>query len=508
MQESRVMDRSGKGDNPLALIVDLFQAVNEQGIRYCHWKSNCNLDRSMRGLTDLDLLIDRGHSLRFREILCQHDFKPVLSSSLKQYPATEDWLGFDRGSGRLVHLHVHYQLILGEQYVKNYHLPLEQSLLDCSHSYCGIKLPSPELETIVLVTRALLKYRDRDVVKGILSARHRGLPADTLKEFEYLLNQTTLENVLSALESQVDFVSRDIVLHFLATIKMKDGAGLALYRLRRRLRRELAPYQRYSRWRATIKYFRTGLLPHYALFSRRSSFSQKKTMMSGGMTIAVIGADGAGKSTIVNELRNWLSWRLAVRTYYMGSQQPSTISRVIGWGSRLIGYAYRACCVLIGEGNAKFLYRLPRLFQSLHLIAIGMDRYGRYIAGRRNASGGGLVIYDRYPLPAASMGSRFMDGPRIASMYREEMGPLVAALSRAEQNIYRRIRPPDHLVILQVSPHVSAQRKSNHRREMLETKCQALNRIGGKGLHATEIDADQPLDQVLIQVKTAVWDLL
>lgn len=502
------MDRPGKGDHPLALIVDLFRAVNEQGIRYCHWKSNCNLDRSVRGLTDLDLLLDRTHSLRFREILCRHDFKPVRSSSPRQYPAIEDWLGFDRSSGRLVHLHVHYQLILGEQFVKNYHLPLEQSLLNCSHSYCGIRLPSPELETILLVTRALLKYRDRDVVKDILSARDRGLPADTLNEFEYLLNQTTVENVLSALESQVDFVSRDIVLHFLATIRMKERPRLALYRLRRRLRRELAPYQRYSRWRATIKYFRTGVLPRYALLWGQSSVFQKKTMMSGGMTIAVIGADGAGKSTIVNELRNWLSWRLAVRTYYMGSQQPSIIGRVTGWGSRLMGYAYRACRVLVGEGNARSLYRLSRLFRSLHFIAIGIDRHTRYIAGRRNASRGALVIYDRYPLQAARMGSRFMDGPRIASMYGEEMGPLAAALSRAEQNIYRRIRLPDQLLVLQVSPHVSAQRKSNHRQEVLETKCRALDRIGRKVLRATEIDADQPLDQVLMQVKAAVWDLL
>lgn len=175
---------SSKDNSPLALIVSLFQTLNEREIKYCHWKSNCNLEKSMGGLTDLDLLVDRNHSLRFRELLCQHDFKPVLSHPLRQYPAIEDYLGFDRDSGRLVHLHVHYQLILGEQFVKNYHLPLERSFLECTDICLGVKVPAPELEIIVLVVRALLKYRDRDFVRSILSARHGGVPAGIVKELE------------------------------------------------------------------------------------------------------------------------------------------------------------------------------------------------------------------------------------------------------------------------------------------------------------------------------------
>jgi hypothetical protein len=106
------------------------------------------------------------------------------------------------------------------------------------------------------------------------------------------------------------------------------------------------------------------------------------------------------------------------------------------------------------------------------------------------------------------MGSRFMDGPRIASIYTEELGPITTALSQAERSIYRRIRPPAHLVVLHVSPRVSVQRKPDHRPEMIETKCQALQGIERKGLCVTDIDADQPLDQVLLQAKAAVWDSL
>ena len=492
----------------LVRLARLFDTLNEQGIRYCHWKSNCNLDRSMQGLTDLDLLVDRSHSQRFREILCQYDFKPVLSSTPMRYPAIEDYLGFDRAKGCLIHLHVHYQLILGEQYVKNYHLPLEQSFLDSSHTYSGIKIASPEMEVIVLAIRALLKYRDRDVVRGIFSARHRELPAGTLKEFEYLLSQTTLDSISDVVKSQVKFVSPDILLEFLTALQTKVKPAFLIYRLRNRLRRELAPFQRYGRPYATFKSFRADASRRWRKFARQSQAGGKKTMMSGGLRIAIVGADGAGKSTVVHELARWLSWKLEVCTNYMGSRHPSAIAHISGWMSQVSGMAYRACSAVIGEENARPLYQARSLLHGLHLIAIGRDRYYRYLAGQRRASQGALVIYDRYPLEGARVAAWYMDGPRIASTYADNIKGTLAAMARMEQGIYQRIRPPDHLVILHISPDVSFKRKPQHRRQMIEAKSQALRQFDWESLPTTEIDANQPLDQVLLQAKAVVWDLL
>jgi hypothetical protein len=117
-------------------------------------------------------------------------------------------------------------------------------------------------------------------------------------------------------------------------------------------------------------------------------------------------------------------------------------------------------------------------------------------------------VYDRYPLESVRITDRFMDGPRIASENWNRMGPVVAALSRMEQNIYRRIRPPDQLFVLQVSPAVSAQRKPNHKPEILETKSHAVSQMERHGLRMTDVDADQSLEQVLLEIKTRLWDLL
>ena len=124
----------------LESVANLFQALHQRGVRYCHWKSNLRLEKSLRGQTDLDLLVDRKDSQGFTQILDSHNIKPILAAPGKRYPDVEDYLGLDPVSGKLFHLHVHYQLVLGEQFVKNYRLPLEAHFLDSVQWRHGVKV--------------------------------------------------------------------------------------------------------------------------------------------------------------------------------------------------------------------------------------------------------------------------------------------------------------------------------------------------------------------------------
>jgi thymidylate kinase len=494
----------------LTALVELFEALNAQGIRYCHWKSNYHLEQSLSGLTDLDLLVDPVHEERFRLILHQQDVKPIISPPGKRYPGVEDYLGFDPVTGQLFHLHVHYQLILGEQFVKNYRLPLEKAFLDNVYLYKGlIKIPYPELELIVLAVRALLKYRDRDIVKDIFSIRSSGLPLEILREFKYLLDQTDPETISNALQSHAKFVRPEIVHELLRTVVSSPRSGYLLYRLRRDLRRDLSAYQRHNRWSARRKYFGELLRRRLSFLGVRSS---KKTPMTGGIAIALIGADGAGKSTVVKELCKWLSWKLKVRRYHMGSQQPSRISRSLHVVFRMDRKAHRLWSGFVGEEHisSRGLLWLQRLLYNLYSVSVGRDRYRRYMAGTLQAAKGCVVLYDRYPLAAIHrvMDGRPMDGPRITVDAEHRMDGITRALSRLEQNIYRKIHPPDCTFALHVSPEVSQQRKPDHELEMIEAKSRAIKQMDVQGLRSVEIDADQPLEQVLLQIKTTLWQLL
>jgi thymidylate kinase len=501
---------------PLQAVVGLFEKLNEQGIRYCHWKSTHGIPYALNGRTDLDLLIDRSHGQCFKEILYQLDFKPFVSDPRRQFPAIEDYLGFDQATGSLIHLHLHYRLVLGEQYVKNYYLPLEKSFLDKAQLRpdLGLKVPAPELEIIVLVLRALLKYRDQDGLRDILGRGRSGMPAHILDEFKDLLAQTNRESITCALKNHVDFISPDLVFKFLDTIQTAPRSGRTFYQLRRQVRQELAPFQRYSRLQAQMMYFRVMLTvqrPFDRLFQRFwPKHDKRKIPVSGGLRVAFIGADGAGKSTTIKHISKWLSWRLNVRTYYMGNTQPSATTKNLKSLSRLAQFLYAGSRRVLGEKNivTRQANSLQQLFTAVRFWGDGRDRYQRYLTSQRKAAQGSIIIYDRYPLQTVRIFDRAMDGPRIASTFPNGMSSLVRKLCRAEENIYQKIRPPEHLFVLQVSPEVSLARKPDHKPALIEAKSQAIAQISGDGLSFTEIDAEQPLEQVLLQIKSTLWRML
>ena len=46
-----------------------FTYLNTHNIRYCHWKSNVNLQKALEGKTDLDILIHKEDKKKFESVL-------------------------------------------------------------------------------------------------------------------------------------------------------------------------------------------------------------------------------------------------------------------------------------------------------------------------------------------------------------------------------------------------------------------------------------------------------
>ncbi|MGA8038639.1 MAG: hypothetical protein WCA93_00885, partial [Acidimicrobiia bacterium] len=130
----------------LQTIRSLFSDLDEAGVAYVHWKSNEHLAAAVLGQTDLDLLVDPVDRARFDERLKDHGFIPMLPPRARVLPDIESHLGFDAATGNLVHLDVHYRLILGEQLIKNHHLPLERWLLSDHSAMDEVPVPLAEKE--------------------------------------------------------------------------------------------------------------------------------------------------------------------------------------------------------------------------------------------------------------------------------------------------------------------------------------------------------------------------
>lgn len=510
IQDTTIRVQTPPTDNAACLqaIENLFQALNDSGIRYCHWKSNLRLEWGMQGRTDLDLLIDPEDAQLFKQLLAEHDIKPFLAPPGKRYPALEDYMGFDPDSGKFFHLHVHYQLVLGEQFVKNYRLPLEDQFLDSVQLKSGVKIPIPELELIFLSIRALLKYRDRDAIKDILSIRSPGIPAHIMGEINWLLNQSYLKKVSETVNEISEAIPPNLIPDFLNTVIITPRAGYKLFRLRQGVRKALRVYQRHNRLWASITYFKE-------FWQRRKSFlrfspERKMTNPRSGLSLALVGVDGAGKTTISRELAAWLDWKLDVHTYYLGSKQPSWMSETSYLLFRMARRTHRSISKLLGEKSfiSRLVEALRQSFLYSHYLFTGYDRYRRYRAGDRYAQNGSIILYDRFPLEAP------LDGPQIHLASENYPGTIADTFSRLERRLYRQIQMPDLLLVLEVSPEVSLERKPDHDWEAIEAKKIALGKLASlveaapKKVRVSYINASLPLETVLGQIKQEIWGAL
>ncbi|MGI0013972.1 MAG: hypothetical protein ACREBU_11105, partial [Nitrososphaera sp.] len=156
--------RSGIGpERPaLNLIFNVCQALAEGDITYCHWKSNNALDRSASGDNDLDLLVSRTDEPRFTEVLSRLGFKHATAPAEKDMPGVLNYYGYDAEADKLIHVHAHYQLIVGHDMTKNYRLPIERPYLESAVQGDLFKVPAPEFEFIVFVIRMILKHSTWD----------------------------------------------------------------------------------------------------------------------------------------------------------------------------------------------------------------------------------------------------------------------------------------------------------------------------------------------------------
>jgi len=217
-------------------------------------------------------------------------------------------------------------------------------------------------------------------------------------------------------------------------------------------------------------------------------------------------------------LFKWASWKLDAHVYYMGSKLPSRRSNSIYSLYRMVRRGHRAVTRVFGEKNliSKPFAGLRDHLLCWHHLSLAQDRYQRYEAGMKKAMAGSLVIFDRYPLEVLNpqLGPGYMDGSKIATLIGRNAGGIARRMARAERALYEKMRPPEYLAILNVSPEVSLQRKPDHKQDVVEAKSllvsdlMALADSDPKRLRSIPLNADLPFEEVFLQLKRRIWDIL
>lgn len=237
--------------------------------------------------------------------------------------------------------------------------------------------------------------------------------------------------------------------------------------------------------------------------------SPRGRLDGGGALIAVVGGDGAGKSTAVEELHRWLSKDFATTSVHLGKPPSSLTSAVVGrvWRRSVRGLmrgpSVSGASLAASDGSSMSPRASARLIRQ---VTVARDRYLVYRRARRFASGGGIVVSDRFPVPEIKL----MDGPLAGRMLDTPgSSPLVRYLARLERDYYARILDPDILVVLSVDPDIAVERKRGiDDEEVVRSRCEEIRHLDWDRLPAIVVDAGRPRADVLAEIKSAVWSRL
>ncbi|PYP18137.1 MAG: hypothetical protein DMD52_02830 [Gemmatimonadetes bacterium] len=462
------------------LVRRLGDALAARNVPYCQWKGGRRPERWLTGAGDIDLLVDRTAQPLLAQVLGTLGFKRVEPSAGRTLPGTESYFGYDPDLMRLVNVHVHYRVVFGRPWTTTYAPPVEAAILASASRRFVFQAPAPEHELVLLVLRLALQCTARDTLlrphpPWLLAAQ------TTLEQLEREVSRSEVIQFLTAQLPSVDVALFDRCRRALEP----DRPAWARYVAGRALRARLAPFARRPKTVAVLMALadRLGSLVGY---HRRLG-----ARLPRGSVVALLGGDGAGKSTCAHALTAWLAPDLATMHAHLGRPPRSAATYAVGAAlkaSRGVGWAGVTAYVDL-----------------LRHVCTARDRYRLYRKTHRFAAAGGIVIAERYPIPA----NYFLAGPSAAQGLGTPVDNRVTRLLRRREALYyERMSPPDAAIVLQLDPETAVRRKPEEPSEYVRGRAQVVWQTDWAHVGAHVIDAGRVLPEVLRDVKSHIWGRL
>jgi len=467
---------------PATLVERLADALESAGIAYCQWKGHSKRNRWMTGAGDLDLLVDAAAWPALVEVLLQLGFKRAVAPPWLQLPGVDSYVAYDQAGGALFHVHTYHRIVIGLPWRTTYAVPLAETVLAGATPSFVVRAPAPEHELLLV----LLQAAQRSTVRDIVQRGRSDWIAATRRELQRLEPRAEWSKLVATIERDLPSVSVRLFERCLDAF-LADASRWRTCMLARALTWGLRPFARRPALGATPRAIAARVASAIGL----PAPVEGKGLITGGRVLALVGGDGAGKTTCATELTAWLGRELATLRVHLGRPPRSLASLAAG------------CALKV----ARWLHAgLAAYFELLRCVCTARDRYRLYRRAWRFAARGGVVIAERYPIPA----NYALCGPSEEQGVQTGLDTGVARLlRRVEWTYYEWMRPPDATIVLQLDPELAVSRKTDEPEDYVRERAQIVWNTDWAGVDGVYIvDAGRALPEVLSDLKSLVWSLI
>lgn len=489
----------------LLSIKNMLDAFEQNEIKYCHWKSNEHLGEALTGDTDLDMLFSPSQRSLLDRVLNECGLKRFRAMPLMQYNAIEDYIGFDKETAKIWHLHLHYRMTLGEPHLKGYTItPYTDYILDSRVMTTeGIYTSAPAVEYILLLIRMALKLRTRDWFRKV--------GKDDLIEQKWLIEHSGKADFEKrAKEMLHDEKAVSAILSLYGSVVTRKNQ---LRPLRKQLLRVMKPFTCNSLLKSLWLRTKREIFWLIGGIGRRLNLNPTKPFRrvspSGGCVVAFLGCDGAGKSTTLDYLYHEYKKKLDVKTIYLGSGDGSSslLRKPMKMVARRVGgkgLGHKVEKEYQVKKKVSLKSRLYSIAKILWAVTLAKEKKGKLIEMTKARNQGMLVLTDRYPqivMPGYS------DGPLLTKYLKNGKG-LLYRIAKWEYGIYESstINAPDLTVKLMVPTEIAIQRKPEMTAEEIDNKKAAVMAINVS--RSVVVDTSHSKEETLGDIMEYIWEII
>ena len=465
-------------------MITFLKSLDTARIPYVSWKNNHEISGALSGETDLDLFVP----LQFRAAFLSAATASAwirFENPVARYPWVTHFYNLDEEL-REFHLHVYFKLVTGESWLKEFILPFDEFLL--SERF---RIGEDGVWGLNKRAQAYL-YAVRHLLKGgsFFSRTHYRRELESYRE-EWEQCEQRVEDLAGWGPIRLDNFLHGSGLQ--SSPVQLPGFFTAL-----RFRASLSPFLRLPRW--SLPFRRIHSLDVRAL--NKLIFKRKKVFPQGGLVLAISGADGAGKSTMLNEIAGVLSKFISVQRLGLGKPQGAIVEALrkrMKLGEATQSSASPASCS--NQSRKK-----PGLRSSLSAAVLAILRFRMAHKAVRYALKGDLVLVDRWPTDVVGM----MDGPRFE--VDAAAGFATNLCCRMEHWAYQRMPRANLCFFLQSPESVLVERNRSRVKEDKETdgeiiaRNQQNQRFKPLANKVVLFDNDGPLAQKRVDLISAIWN--